>query len=283
MRPALRVHALADRDRRDVIALLDADPFVNSVVAARLHALRTLDPRRFGGTVFGVRGTQGQLTGAAFSGGNLLPIGGGPDEWRALAEHLRGGRRICSSIVGRAAAVTGMWDVLSRAWDAPRVIRSAQPLLVLERGAALPPGDRRVRRVRPEELDHYLPAATAMFTEELGASPYRTTTVGGYRRRVAGLIADGRAFGVLDDAGRVLFKADLGALTPRTCQVQGVWVRPELRGRGLGTGALAAVLRHALTLAPTVSLYVNDFNVAARRMYDRLGMREIGTLATVLF
>jgi predicted GNAT family acetyltransferase len=32
-----------------------------------------------------------------------------------------------------------------------------------------------------------------------------------------------------------------------------------------------------------VSLYVNDFNVAARRMYDRLRMREVATLQTVLF
>jgi predicted GNAT family acetyltransferase len=31
-----------------------------------------------------------------------------------------------------------------------------------------------------------------------------------------------------------------------------------------------------------VSLYVNDFNTAARRMYERLGMREAATLATVL-
>jgi hypothetical protein len=62
-----------------------------------------------------------------------------------------------------------------------------------------------------------------------------------------------------------------------------VWVRPDLRGLGIGTAALAAVLRHAFRIAPTVSLYVNDFNAAARRVYSRLGMRQAGTLATVLF
>ena len=59
-------------------------------------------------------------------------------------------------------------------------------------------------------------------------------------------------------------------------------MRPDLRGRGLGTAALAAVVEHALTLAPTVSLYVNDFNIAARRMYATPRHAQVATLATVL-
>ncbi len=81
----------------------------------------------------------------------------------------------------------------------------------------------------------------------------------------------------------MVFKADIGALTRDTCQLQGVWVRPDLRGQGIGTRALAGVLDHALRLAPTVSLYVNDYNHAARRMYARLGMRQVSVLKTVLF
>jgi predicted GNAT family acetyltransferase len=173
--------------------------------------------------------------------------------------------------------------VLGRSWDRPRAVRAAQPLLVLDRSADLPPGDARVRAVRPNEIDQYEPAAAAMFTEELGISPYRITGPSDYRRRIAGLINAGRAFGIVDADGEVVFKADLGALSEHTCQVQGVWVRPDRRGQGLGRDGLAVVLRHALTLAPTVSLYVNDFNTAARRLYARLGMRQVGTLATILF
>jgi predicted GNAT family acetyltransferase len=35
-------------------------------------------------------------------------------------------------------------------------------------------------------------------------------------------------------------------------------------------------------VAPTVSLYVNDYNEAARRVYQRCGFRQMGTFATVL-
>lgn len=281
--PAVRVGPLGSRATAELTRLVDEDPFVNVVVSARLQRAGSLDGRRLGGTVLGARDGADRLTGAVLRGGNLLPVGGGPEEWRALAGYLADGRRTCSSIVGRAAAVEEMWQILGRVWDPPRAVRSAQPLLVLDRADAPPPGDRRVRRVRPAELDTYLPAAAAMFTEELGVSPYRVGGAADYRRRVAGLIAEGRAFAIFDDDGSVLFKADVGAVSPFTAQVQGVWVRPDQRGRGVGRAGLAEVFRSVLAVAPTVSLYVNDFNAPARRLYARLGMRPVATLATILF
>jgi predicted GNAT family acetyltransferase len=81
----------------------------------------------------------------------------------------------------------------------------------------------------------------------------------------------------------VVFKAELAVVTRYTAQVQGVWVAPEFRGRGVGTAAMATVVRDALRrVAPTVSLYVNDYNEAARRVYERCGFRQMGTFATVL-
>ena len=71
-----------------------------------------------------------------------------------------------------------------------------------------------------------------------------------------------------DDAenGVVVFKAEIGAATPLVCQVQGVWVDPSMRGRGISVPAMAATVRLARThIAPVVSLYVNDFNTVARR------------------
>jgi len=180
--------------------------------------------------------------------------------------------------------VTAMWTVLEPRWGPARAIRHGQPLLALHRGdeiAAKP--DRRVRVMHPDDLGRYLPAAAAMFEEELGISPFAGRNGGSYRRRVENLLAAGRSFGIADRAGRMEFKADIGAVTDRTCQLQGVWVRPDLRGKGLGTAALAAVLGHALRLAPSVSLYVNDFNAAARRMYANVGMHQVATLKTVLF
>ena len=51
-----------------------------------------------------------------------------------------------------------------------------------------------------------------------------------------------------------------------------MYVAPDRRGEGLATAGMAAVVELALReIAPVVSLYVNEHNVAARRAYERAG------------
>jgi hypothetical protein len=141
----------------------------------------------------------------------------------------------------------------------------------------------RVRPVQPAELDALFPAAVAMFTEEVGVSPLRTDGGAGYRARVAELVGAGHSLAWFDK-GSVVFKAEIGAVSRSACQVQGVWVAPEYRGRGIGTAGTAAVVEYArAVVAPVVSLYVNDFNGPARAAYQRVGFREVGRFASVLF
>jgi uncharacterized protein len=145
------------------------------------------------------------------------------------------------------------------------------------------PPDPGVRRVRPDEIDILWPACVAMFTEEVGVSPVIGDGGVSYRARLGQLIRGGRAFARIED-GRVMFKAEIGAVTPHACQVQGVWVRPELRGQGLAVAGMAAVVQEALqSIAPVVSLYVNDFNAPARAVYRKVGFTEVATLTSILF
>src|SRR5580704_12067877 len=153
----------------------------------------------------------------------------------------------------------------------------------LRQGPPLVPPDPLVRRVRPNEIDILWPACVAMFTEEVGVSPVTGDGGASYRARLEQLIRSGRAFARIEN-GQVVFKAEIGAVTPQVCQVQGVWVRPQSRGRGLAAPGMAAVvLEAARSIAPLVSLYVNDFNAPARAAYRRVGFTETGRLMSVLF
>ena len=101
--------------------------------------------------------------------------------------------------------------------------------------------------------------------------------------RIAELIGAGRAYARFD-GDTVMFKAEIGSLSRSVALIQGVWVHPQLRGRGLAAPAMAAVVRSIRAdLRRTPSLYVNDFNIPARRTYERVGFRQIGTFASVLF
>ena len=175
-----------------------------------------------------------------------------------------------------------LWRWLQPRWAPARELRDRQPLMAIDHDARVAP-DPRVRQVGIDELDTLLPACIDMFTAELGVSPTVGGGAAGYRARVAEIVRAQHAFAIIDDDG-VVFKAEVGIVSERVGQVQGVWVRPALRGRGIAAPALAAVVNAARAqIAPVVSLYVNDFNTAARKAYLRVGFREVGSFTTVLF
>lgn len=261
-------------------AVLNRDPVANCFIAARLETVG-LDRRRLGAEVWGYE-TQGRLSSLCYSGANLIPAGADLAAAKAFAARARRQGRRCSSLVGPSEAVSEMWRVLLPAWGEARDVRLDQPLLALDRPPRIRP-EPRVRPVRPDELDLILPACIAMFTEEVGVSPLSADGGSLYRARVSELIGAGRSYALIE-GGRVLFKAELGAVAKGACQVQGVWVDPAVRGRGLSAPGMASVAAFAMAdHAPVVSLYVNDYNIAARKAYDRVGFRPAGTLASILF
>jgi hypothetical protein len=274
------LRVLDDRDVRAALAVLNQDPITNCFVISRVETAG-LDPNRLGAQVWGyVRNND--LTALCYAGANLVPVGHDAEALHCFAQHAVAQGRRCSSIVGPADSVEVMWDILAPSWGPAREARLRQPLMVTTRPPLADP-DTAVRRVRLDELDLLLPASIAMFTEEVGVSPVAGDGGTLYRSRVRELVAAGRSFARIDD-GRVTFKAEIGAVTRSACQVQGVWVHPSVRGRGLSVAGMAAVVTACLRdVAPAVSLYVNDFNAPARRSYERVGFTEVGTFASVLF
>ncbi|MGH3189057.1 MAG: GNAT family N-acetyltransferase [Streptosporangiaceae bacterium] len=274
------IRLLDERDRGAVLAICDRDPVANVFVGSRVRALG-LEPGRLGAQMWG-HAPGGRLESLCYSGANLVPVAATPDAVAAFADRaLRQGRR-CSSVVGPSQDIQALWALLRPQWGPAREIRPVQPVMVIS-GAPLVSPDPLVRQVLPDEIDILWPACVAMFTEEVGVSPLTGDGGASYRARLAQLIRAGRAFARIE-AGRVIFKAEVGAVTPRACQIQGVWIRPEYRGQGLAAPGMAAVaVAAARSLAPLVTLYVNEFNQPARAAYLRTGFTEVGRFMSVLF
>jgi predicted GNAT family acetyltransferase len=276
--PATRV--LDARDVAEVQALLRCNPVEDVFVASRVE-LCGVDSWRLGAELWGY-GERGRLQSLCYAGANLVPVQASTEAAHLFAERAKRQGRRCSSIVGPAAAVGEMWSLLAPVWGPAREVRPVQPMMAIDEDPLIDP-DPVVRRVERNEIDVLLPACVAMFTEEVGVSPLVGDGGQLYRARVEELIALGRAWARIED-GAVLFKAEVGAATREVCQIQGVWVHPSMRGRGMGAAGTAAVVEQARqTVAPVVSLYVNDFNLAARMAYERVGFRQVGTFASILF
>lgn len=307
------------RDQADgLLALCALDPVGGANLAHQL-----LRWNRWGHGDVVVAGRVGRPDGGAWATGSVIPFGLGARaelghdgasraQVRALADHAR--RRLVNrgSVFGPVRDVEPVWQALAEGGTRSREERWNQPLLVSPpvaggltgRALARRPGLEWIARVLCDaqlgEESLVLPASVAMFTSELGYDP--TSAGGSYARHVDWLVAMGRSYVVIDDGeGRpplpggprsVAFKADVGALwsppgqQPGVAQLTGVWTRPDLRGRGVASVALAAtvdaVRRDHVGPGGTVSLYVNDFNAPALGLYRSLGFEQVGTFATVL-
>jgi predicted GNAT family acetyltransferase len=260
--------------------LLARDPVVNVFVDYRSRVTQ-LDPRWMGGEMWGYI-EDGELVSACHAAANLVPVNATPEAIAAFAARGIRQRRRCSTIVGPADAVAGLWEQLSGHWSRPREFRWNQPHLAVSEAPHVRP-DPKVRRTEPSDLDTLYPACVAMYTEEVGISP----EVGGgadmYRARVAQLISKGWSFARIE-GGRVVFKAEIAAVSPYACQVQGVYVDPSRRGEGLATAGMAAVVDYSLReIAPVVSLYVNDHNAPARAAYAAVGFEQTALFSTIMF
>lgn len=265
----------------DALRLLVArDRISNVFIDSLLDQGCTATPGHYGALILGYFAPDNQLEAACWVGSNIVPVEAAPEHGAAFGLWIGRHWRPYASIFGHAPAVLAILEQLVQHGIRPHEVRESQPLLAMTGISTVAPNPE-LRSSSISDFDSVLLAAATMFEEEVGYSPF----LGGaenYRRRVAWLINSGHSFSQLDNAGQVIFKADLGAVTRYATQVQGVWLNPDYRGSGLSAAYMAAVVALSQKFAPITSLYVNDYNVKARSLYGRVGFEQIGTFATVL-
>lgn len=278
IRPITPRTALAAR------AIIAREPALHTLPGARFDQLgqRSDIETEFSGYFDGH-----ELLAVAWHGISLAVIGAPSEQVLRDLGVAAAKKRRFASIVGDAPTVRALWPIVQPHVGPARETRLSQPLLeALRAPSVAAPGERpplAVRRARLADLPAVYPAAVAMFREEVGTDPERSDGGRAYRARVEELIQEGRTYVITDGSGRVVFKADVGAVFDAVAQIHGVWTAPSHRGRGIASRAMVSVVDHITREhAPRVTLYVNSFNVAARRAYGHAGFSPVGELATVL-
>lgn len=225
------------------------------------------------------RDRTGAITGVAYFGPQLVLAADDDNAVDAFAVELRRhpGMR---SFVGPKLAIDRLWKDVSSWHGRPTLVREHQPLYALVPRALVPIADVDVRLAAPDDADAVIENSAEMMVAELGYDPreHRQGFGAGVRR---GIVQGTWWVWVVD--GTLRFQCNVGSRTRATAQIQGVWTPPNQRRRGYATAALSAVARHLLESNATLSLYVNDFNVEAIALYERIGFVQVGELSTVIF
>jgi uncharacterized protein len=277
-----QVRPIGREDQPLAMAALDRNPVRDVFIASRiLHdgALTSFGPSPLWGAFDG-----GHLRGLLHVGPNLVPATDDGAACEALAT-AAGGLYPTRMVVGERVTVELLWSVIGPSYPPPREVRRRQFVYAVEPDRLVRDphvrGHGIARLAERSDEDQVLRLSAAMYTEEMGENPMARDP-DGYRRRVRMLISRGWTY-VYEHAGRLQFKMDVGCASHRTAQIQGVYVPPELRNRGVGTTAMAACCDLALDRHPNLSLYVNDFNTPAVALYERIGfLREPYDFQTIM-
>jgi len=214
------------------------------------------------------------LAALCYFGANVVPSGRGCEAFAGEAA-----ARATRMIIGEAGAVSDLWAAARPVMPEPREDRPGQPVYAIEQP---PEGDSSgLRAASVDDLDLLVPACAATHREELGVDPLERDPES-FRLRTVSQIREGRSWLWVED-GTILFKAEASAWTPSAVQLQQVWVDPAVRRQGNATRGLTDLCRLLLEQTPTVTLFVRPENAPAIRLYEKIGMRRVGTYRSVLF
>jgi ribosomal protein S18 acetylase RimI-like enzyme len=232
--------------------------------------------RRGLGRFVGLEARDGRLRALCHVGANLVPSGEGCGGFAGV---VRASSRRIRMLIGEERAVSELWEAAHALFPPPREDRPAQPVYVID----APPssGDSGLRPATERDYELLVPACARMHFEEVGIDPLRRDA-DGFRWRTRSQIDEGRSWVWVED-GRILFKAEASAWTPRAVQLMQVWVDPDVRGRGYAQRGMRDLCRLLLEHVPCVCLFVRPENAAAIRVYEAIGMRRTISYRSFIF
>jgi uncharacterized protein len=269
------VRALSDDDVSATLAFLRRDPLINIYLISRLLEERSATATQ----IFAVRHNRDIVlvaslaTNIVLAGDTTLPDEVTETAIAFVAERILTRLLPVRAIISPATLVEKLWAHLRLRVDPPTVVRMNQPIYAIRRRVDFPDlAESRFSTLR--DLDELVLACAAMHKEEVGIDPLARDAVG-YRERVRELVEQRRSI-ILAIDGRLAAKCEFSAVTNDAVQLMGVWTHPAERRKGHAARLLREVCGHLFRAGKTVTLFVNDFNTPAVRLYEGLGFQRIG-------
>ena len=262
---------LVDADRNEVTAFLGERPVETVCLAGFIRDNGLVSPHNRG-TFYGCRNSEGRLEGVALIGHATLIEA---RTRRAMKEFA-----VLAQSYDRTHLILGEKDKIETFWnyysDEGQEMRLAcrEFLFECRRGMQIRHPLEDLRKATIDDLDRIAPIQAAMAEEESGRNPLKADPEG-FRARCARRIEMGRVW-VLEEKGELIFKADILADTPDVVYLEGVWVSPAARHRGIGRKCVRQLCQDLLDRTKSVCVLVNEENLGAHTFYRMCNFKMSG-------
>jgi RimJ/RimL family protein N-acetyltransferase len=268
----MQLVTLGPSHTRAVLDFLGREPIESVYLRGLIQRIGLVIGDRRGRFV-GARRSDGALVGMMLLSPLVVPFTPEAEVAGEMGREAVRSRIAIRNIVGRRETVSALWAAMGEQRPPARLIRDRQPVYWVDRDCFRPAGlPADVRRAGFDDLDLVVEQGAAMMLEEVEEDPLVDRPIE-YRRFVRERIARGDEFVWTDEEG-LCFKCNVSSRTPDLAQIEGVFTPRERRRQGLALRGMSTLCARLLREIPRLSLYVNDFNVGAIRLYERLGFQR---------
>jgi predicted GNAT family acetyltransferase len=268
--PALRTircaETLTNSDQNDVLLFLEKRPLHTAYLAGLIRD-NGIESDLNRGSFYGYRNVVGKLEGVALIGHAVLietESGSALQAFAQVAQRCSAARLVMCE----ETEMDTFWGYYSE--TGREIGRACRHLLLelrwpIEVSQSVP----QLRLATLDDLDLLVPVHAEMAHLESGVDP-RMKDEGGFRSRYARRIEQGRTW-VVAVENNLVFKAEVVSQTDETAYIEGVWVNPDVRGKGFGRRCMSQLAKSLLWRSKCVCLFVNDEDEQAQRFYRQLG------------
>jgi GNAT superfamily N-acetyltransferase len=267
---------LTDNERNEVTAFLAERPVETVCLAGFIRDNGLVSPHNRG-TFYGCRNSEGRLEGVALIGHATLIEA---RTFRAMQEFAMLAQAYTRThlILGEKDKIESFWNYYA---DEGQEMRLACRELLFEcrRAMQVSQSVEALRQATLDDLDRVAPIQAAMAEAESGTNPLAVDPEG-FRARCERRIEMGRVW-VLEDEGELIFKADIQADTPDVVYLEGVWVSPTARRRGIGRKCIRQLCQDLLSRTKSVCVLVNEENMRAHTFYRMCNFKMRGVYDSI--
>lgn len=272
-----RLRRLENSDRREVLEFLKIRP-VHTVVMTSFIQDNGVENAENRGEFYGYRNVAGRLEGVALIGHTTLVEARSSDSLKAFARVARQSKTPIHFMMSDGETIETFWKHYTGDNRAPRRVCS-ELLFELNFPFLVRQCQWDVRLAEASELEQIAHAHDETAFIESGSSPLQKDRAG-FLKRCLKRIEQKRTFVVFEN-GRLVFKADIAAETSDVVYLEGIYVAPEYRGRGVASSCLASLGLQLVERVENVCLLSNVEFKNAHRSFAKAGFKNTDSCQTI--